>query len=246
MLFLLWALLFLAGACLILLLPALWGKQIYNSYRDSRPVNCPETHATVAVRFNALRAAITGLSGKPQLGLADCSRWPERAGCDQACIPDAERATPAPDTPAVRPLANRVAHLPVLVAAGAAWVLGMAWHSQYMFRSLWAKNIGLTDQQARALARQLTPHLLTVGCCLLASYGVGSLLARLGTPSLWRGIQISISLWLVIAAALLVTSPLNTGPDLLWIEGGYTILGALLIGAIVGSVPRRIFVKDSE
>jgi len=246
MLVLFWALLFLTAACLLMLMPAIWGKQIYNSYRDTRTVNCPETHALVAVRFNALRAAITGLSGRPKLSLADCSRWPERAGCDQACIPDAERATPQPETRPARPLANRVAHLPALVAAGAAWVLGMAWHSEYMFRSPWAKTVGLTDQQAHDLARQLMPHLLTVGCCLLFSYGIATLLAWQGKRSLWRGLQVSVSLWLVIAAGLLVTNPLKVGPDFLKIEGGYSALAALLIGAIVGGVPRRIFLKDEE
>ncbi len=81
MLLLFWLLLLLVGACLILLMPALWGKQIYNSYHDPRAVNCPETHAQVSVRFDALRAAITGLTGKPKLRLADCSRWPVHADC---------------------------------------------------------------------------------------------------------------------------------------------------------------------
>ena len=113
MLFLIWTLLFLTAACLILFMPALWGKHIYNNYRGTRTVNCPETHAPVSVRINALRAAITGLSGKPKVSLASCTRWPERAGCDQACIPDAERAIPEPKaTTAVRRASSRVAHLP--------------------------------------------------------------------------------------------------------------------------------------
>jgi hypothetical protein len=241
-----WVLLFLTAACLILFMPALWGKHVYNTYRDSRTVNCPETHAPVAVRFNAFRAAITGLTGKPRLSLADCSRWPERAGCDQACIPDAERAAPKPEIRAVVPAARRIAHLPALVAAGAAWVLGMAWHSEYMFRSEWAKTVGLTDQQAHDLARTWMPHLATVGACLLFSYGVAVLLAQLGTRSLWNGTWVSVSMWLVISAALLLTSPMNMSPDLRWIEGSYTFLGALLVGAIVGGAPRRILLKDDE
>lgn len=246
MLFLFWALLFLAAACLILLMPALWGKHIYNSYRDVRAVNCPETHSPVAVRFNAFRAAFTGLSGKPALRLADCTRWPERAGCDQACIPDAERAVPQPEPPLVTPLANRVAHLPALVAAAVAWVLGMAWHSEYMFRSPWAKAVGLTDQQAHDLARTWTPHLLTVGACLLFSYGIAVLLARLGKRSVWMGIQVSLAIWLVLYAVLILAKPINAGPDLRLIEGGYTILAAFLTGAIIGGVPRRVFLRDGK
>jgi len=246
MLPLFWVLLFLVAVFLILLMPALWGKRIYNAYRDSRAVNCPETHSSVAVRFNAFRAAFTGMSGKPKLALADCTRWPERAGCDQACIPDAVKAIPEHEIPPAVPLSKRIAHLPALVAAGAAWVLGMAWHSEYMFRSQWAKAVGFTDQQAHDLARTWMPHLLTVGACLLFSYGTAVLLMRLGRRSLWTGIEMSVAMWLVIIAVLVVVNPVKTTPDFRWIEGSYTILAAFLIGAIVGGVPRRVFLRDSE
>jgi Protein of unknown function (DUF1761) len=246
MLFLLWALLFLTAACLILFMPALWGKHIYNQYRGTRVVNCPETHAPVAVRFNALRAAITGLTSKPKLTLADCSRWPERAGCDQACIPDAERALPDAPAAAVHPVALRIAHLPALLAAAAAWLLGVVWHSEYVFRSPWAKSVGLTDQQAHDLARTWAPHLMTVAACLLFSYCVAFLLAWLGTRSVWRGLQISISMWLLIAAALLLANQWNFGRNFLWIEGGYTFLVAVLVGVIVGGVPRKLLLGDSD
>ena len=246
MLFLIWALLFLTATCLILFMPALWGKHIYNTYRGIRTVKCPETHAPVSVRFNALRAAITGLSGRPQLNLEACSRWPERAGCNQACIPEAERRRPDHEATAPRSRANGVAHLPALMAAGAVWVLGVVWHSEYMFRSQWASTVGLTDQEAHDLARTWTPHLLTVAACLLFCYWVAGLLAWLGSRSVWRGIQISCSLWLVMAGALLVVAQRNFDPAFLRIEGGYTFLAALLVGVIVGGVPQRVFLRDSD
>jgi hypothetical protein len=244
MLFLIWILLFLTAACLILFMPALWGKHIYNQYRGTRTVNCPETHAPVSVRFNALRAAITGLSAKPKLNLADCSRWPERGGCDQACIPDAERALP--DSPVASRATLRIPHLPALLSAAAAWLLGVVWHSEYLFRSQWAKTVGLTDQQAHDLARTWTPHLLTVAACLLFSYCVAILLALLGRRSVWRGLQVSLSMWVLIAAALLLANQWNFGPNFLWIEGGYTVLAAALVGTIVGGVPRRLLLGDLD
>jgi len=245
MLFLIWALLFLTAVCLILFMPALWGKHIYNTYRGNRTVNCPETHAPVTVRFNAWRAAITGLSGKPKVSLATCTRWPEKAACDQACIPDAERAIPESHAAAV-PVANRIAHLPALIAAGAAWVLGLVWHSEYVFRSVWAQTVGLTDQQAHDMARTWTPHLLTVAVCLLFSYCVAALLAWIGTRSVWRSLQVSVSLWLLVTGGWLALGRWDFGKNFLWIEGGYTILAALVVGVIVGGVPRGVFVPDSE
>ena len=99
MLLLLWVVLFVVGICLILLMPTVWGKQVFDTFRGNRGVNCPETRSPVVVRFDALRAAFTSLSGKPQLRLANCSRWPVRADCGQDCIPDAAKSAPiAADT----------------------------------------------------------------------------------------------------------------------------------------------------
>ena len=245
MLLLFWFLLFVVGACLVLLMPALWGKQIYNTYRGTRTVNCPETHSPVTVHFRALRAALTGLSGKPKLRLADCSRWPVHADCGQECIPDAEKSAPVAVLRPVLPLKNRICHLPVLIAAAAAWVLGMAWHSEYLFRPLWMNAMNLSDHDTRVLARMWTPHLLTVAACLLFAYAVGALVAWFGERTLFRGVQIALLLWVGVAA-IIVAARSEIVPQLLWIEGGYSFLGALLVGVIVGAVPRWVFVKDSE
>ncbi|MBZ5653815.1 MAG: DUF1761 domain-containing protein [Acidobacteriia bacterium] len=246
MLLLFWFVLFVVGGCLILLMPALWGKQIYNTYRGTRTATCPETHATVAVRFRALRAAFTGLSGKPTLRLAECSRWPVHADCGQECIPDAEKNAPIALVRAASPQTKRICHLPVFLAAAAAWVLGMAWHSEYLFRPLWMNATNLSDHDTRVVAEMWTPHLLTVAACLLFAYAVGALVAWFGRRTLFSGLQIALSLWLVVVAGIMLATRSNVTPQLMWIEGGYSFLGALLVGMIVGAVPRRVFVKDSE
>jgi len=239
--------LFLAGACLLLLLPALWGEQIYHTYREGRTVNCPETHAPVSVRFNALRAAWSSLAGgPPKLRLADCTRWPERADCGQECIPDAVRVKPASWMDHVPWRTRRVVHLPVLLAGAAAWVLGMAWHSQYLFRPRWAMALGLSGPDTLTLARMLAPHLLSAGACVLFAYGVAGLLRWLGSRTVTHGIEVAAALWLLMGAALMAATSSRVAPGLLWIEGGYTFLGALLIGAIVGGVPRWVIVGDPE
>jgi hypothetical protein len=239
-------LLLLVGVFLILLLPALWGEQTYRTYRDGRTVNCPETHAPVSVRFNALRAAWTSLLGPPKLRLAACTRWPERADCGQDCIPDARQAKPASFVDHVPWRTRRIVHLPVLLAGAAAWVLGMAWHSEYLFRPRWMTALGLSDPQTRALARTMAPHLLSVGACMLFAYGVAGLLRWLGSRTLAHGIEVSTALWLAIFAVLMAVTSSQVAPEVLWIEGGYTFLGALLIGAIVGGVPRWVILGDPE
>jgi len=224
--------------------PALWGKQIYNTYHAPRSVNCPETHAPVSVRFDAFRAAITGLVGPPKLRLADCSRWPVHADCGQGCIPDAVKSTPAEEPHADR--TKSIALLPVLIGAAVAWAIGMAWHSQFVFRANWASALGLTNQQVLDLADRRTPHLITVGACLLYAYCIAWLMNWLGRRSLFLGIRVGLGLWFLFAAVILVASRTRIPHDLMWIEGIYTLLAALLIGAITGGLPRRVFLKDPE
>jgi len=51
-------------------------------HRGLRVVTCPETSDGAAVSLDAPFAA----SWDGVLRLSACSRWPERAGCDQACL----------------------------------------------------------------------------------------------------------------------------------------------------------------
>jgi hypothetical protein len=90
------------------------------------------------------------------------------------------------------------------------------------------------------------PHLLTVAACLLFAYAVGALLAWLGKRTLASGVGMAFSLWLVAVGAIMLATRSEVPPGLMWIEGGFTFLGALLVGVIVGGLPRRVFVKDSE
>jgi len=246
MLLLFWFLLFLVGACVVLLMPALWSRQIYGVYRGPRTVNCPETHAPVLVRFDALRAAITGLSGPPRLRLTDCSRWPQRSDCGQECIPEAVQNKPVQNTVVGRKTGNQIPHLPVLIAAAAAWIFGMVWHSEYVFRFRWMAALDLSDRRARDLAEMWVPHLLTVAACVAFAYLVALLLAWLRARTLLLGIRVAVSLWLIIAAGVMVATRSSLPKELIWIEGPYTLLGAVLVGAIVGGVPRRVFLRDSE
>jgi hypothetical protein len=55
-------------------------------YRGKRLATCPETNRPVVVEVAALAAAATAPFGLPRLRLKSCSRWPERANCDQPCM----------------------------------------------------------------------------------------------------------------------------------------------------------------
>jgi hypothetical protein len=50
-------------------------------YRGTSVITCPETLQHAAVEVDTLHAAMAD-----ELRLRACSRWPEKAGCDQACL----------------------------------------------------------------------------------------------------------------------------------------------------------------
>jgi hypothetical protein len=236
-----WLLFFLVGICLFVLLLLPWAIRIYGYCRDGRAVTCPETRQQVAVRFHALQATVARLTGRPALGLADCTRWPMRANCGQECIPQALGTVPYTKGEVELPKTKRIYHLPVLAAAFIAWVLGALWHSQYLFRTRWMEAVGLSPSDLRQIVKWWTPHLLSVAGCLLFAYGVAWVLALRQREGARQGILTSISLWVAVAAASLAVTGLTGVPgDLLRIEATYTFLASVLVGAIVGGLSGKL------
>ena len=245
MLLFFWFLAVLFGSALMVLLPALWGREIHHQYSGPRPVTCPETHQQVGVTIDAVHAATTGLRGAPQFRLADCTRWPERIKCGQDCLPAALRSEPYTRGEVRPPRRGPIYHLPVLLAAFAAWYVGMVWHSHYLFRARWMAALGLTPAQLKQMVLWYSPHLLTVAACLLFAYGVAWLQTWLSRKGVWPGILSSILLW---AAVLVVTLPstLVLPHDLLLIEAGYTLVATLVVGAIIGGLSGRLTLTALE
>ncbi len=236
-----WLVLVVVGSFLLLVMLGLWGRSIYKLYRGGRAVVCPETHQQVGVRFDALRAAATELSGRPVFRLADCTRWPQRADCGQDCIPQALEAPTYTTGEAELPKTKKIYHLPVLLAAFAAWVLGALWHSQYLLRPSWTQSLGLSPADLHRIVRWWTPHLLSVAACLLFAYGTAWLITWRGLQGAGRGIIASLSLWLAVAAAsLLATGWTGLPRDLLRIEAAYTFLASAMAGAIIGGLSGKL------
>lgn len=86
-------------AAVVLLAMAVLFIGLYVHYRGKRLVTCPETNAPVGAEINAALAAGTWMVTQPRFVITACSRWPERAGCDQACAPQVEAS---PDETLVR------------------------------------------------------------------------------------------------------------------------------------------------
>ena len=129
--------------------------------------------------------------------------------------------------------------LAVLVAAIVHFCLGMFWYSPYLFGNQWLNAIGKTQQQT-----QQTPMLMPIVASfiyyLLMAYVLAWVIVRSGEQSAKRGVAVAFVMWF---AFVVTTSGIQYGfegrPGALYVINlGYTLIGMLLMGAIVGGWKR--------
>ena len=77
------ALVLLALSAMFVAWRLLWA---YGAYEGLHVCACPADGRPALVRLRAWRAALNTLRGGSMLRVAECSRWPARAGCSQACV----------------------------------------------------------------------------------------------------------------------------------------------------------------
>ena len=226
----------LAAAAVILLPLALWRHEIYRRFSGSRLVSCPENQQPGVVSIDARRAVETGIDGCPDLRLCECTRWPERANCDQGCLHQAVQAGPyAPVEAKAR--TKQIYHLPIVLATFIAWYLGAIWHSPFAFRTRWLDAIGLDHTQVKQIVGLYL--LLSLVVCLLFAYGVAWLLAVCHRKGVLQGVLMSALLCgAVIAMGSYGIARLPH--DFLVIEAGYIALTTFTVGAIVGGLYDRL------
>jgi hypothetical protein len=86
---------FIAGAAILLGLLVAFGRvfvRAYVKFRGDRVITCPENQRPAGVNVDAGHVLFTTLTGKPDLRLKSCSRWPERQDCGQECLRQIEAA----------------------------------------------------------------------------------------------------------------------------------------------------------
>jgi hypothetical protein len=242
MLILFWLLFWLVASFLILLPLILWRHEIYRQYSGSRLVSCPENQRPGVVSIDARHAVSTGIDGRPDVRLCDCSRWPERANCDQACLSQAIHAGPYTPVEA-KVKTKQIYHLPIILAAFAAWYLGAIWHSQFLFRTRWLNATGLDPAEVKQIVGLYL--LLSLGVCLLFAYGVAWLLAVSHLKGVLHGVLISIVFCGTVIAAGLYGIP-RLPHDFLVIETGYVVLTTLTVGAIVGGLYDKLVMRPQS
>lgn len=242
MLIFIWLVLFLVVISFLLLVPASGRRWIYERYSGSRPVECPENQQYAVVHIDLKHAAATVIDGTPDLRLSECSRWPERAQCNQDCLSEAIHAEPYKQGE-VKARKKQIYHLPILLAAFVAWYAGIIWHSHYMFRAQWMRAVGLTQAQVKEIVWWLSPHILTAAICLLFAYGVAWLLAVSHRKGVLHGVLMSV----LLCGAVIATSWYGIARmphDLFVIEAGYIVLATFTVGAIVGGLYDKLVLRE--
>lgn len=240
MVLIIWLVLFLVIVFFFFLLLAFGRQAIIRYYSGSRPVACPKDQRSAVVGIDVQRAAASAVDGTPDLHISECTCWPERASCNQECLSQAVNAKPFNEVE-VRGR-KQIYHLPVLLAAFAAWYIGMLWHSHYLFRAEWIKGVGLTQTEVKEMVWWLSPHLLTAAVALLFSYGVAWLLAISHRNGVLPGVLMSVLLsGAVIAASWFGFARLPH--DLFVIEAGYIAVSTLVVGAIIGGLGGKLMLR---
>ena len=79
-------------AAIFILVRMIRATGLYVKLLGKRVVTCPETKKPAAVDVDAGHAARGALFSEAHLRLSDCSRWPEREDCGQACLSQIEAA----------------------------------------------------------------------------------------------------------------------------------------------------------
>jgi hypothetical protein len=67
----------------------------WRRWRGTRVITCPENQKPAAVDVDLGYALAGAVVGHPELRLRDCSRWPEKQHCGQACLAQVEEAPEA-------------------------------------------------------------------------------------------------------------------------------------------------------
>jgi len=80
---------YLLAAAALIIVAYVVGTALARRYRrfdGEMTLTCPENHERVVVALKPARALAGEIAGIDDLTLRACTRWPERAGCDEGCL----------------------------------------------------------------------------------------------------------------------------------------------------------------
>lgn len=123
----------------------------------------------------------------------------------------------------------------ILIAAVAFLLIGFAWYSPWLFGPAWKKLAGF-DGKRPYQRRKLAP-LWSFLLCLLTSYVLAFFIVFLGVTTVSDGMFVGFLSWLGFVLTTLLSAVVwsRKPAKLFLIDGGYRLLGFLVMGGILGA-----------
>jgi hypothetical protein len=126
-----------------------------------------------------------------------------------------------------------VNYLAVVIAALAAFGLGMVWHS-VLFKA-WRRALANTAEvEGRNF---VVPFLITFLALLLMAWMLAGLMGHLAQLNVRGGVMTAFFVWAGFVITVMAVSHAFTGakPMLTVIDGAYWLLALLIMGAVIGA-----------
>ncbi len=123
----------------------------------------------------------------------------------------------------------------ILIAGVVNFLIGIAWYSPWLFGPAWKKLAGF-DGSHPYKRRKLAP-LWAFGLSLLTAYILGFFIVFLGVTTVSDGMFVGFLAWLGFISTTLLSAVIWSHKSFKFflIDGGYRLLGALVMGGILGA-----------
>ena len=126
----------------------------------------------------------------------------------------------------------------VLLAAVAAFALGLLWYSPVLFSSVWMKVHGFTEDRIRDFRRSSSrAYTVIVVCYLVMALMFALLVSYTGVTTVLGGIWLGFVVWLGFAFTIGLAGSIFSEKTVsaFLIDASYQLAYLLLMGAILGS-----------
>ena len=124
--------------------------------------------------------------------------------------------------------------LSVVAAAAAAWIFGAIWYG--FIGKQWMEASGLTEETIDR--KDPVPYVVSFVCALLVAGMMRHILASTGGHTGFSGMLTGLGLGLFVAAPWIATNVMfsQRSRSLIWMDGGYPVVGCALMGLILTSL----------
>ena len=125
-------------------------------------------------------------------------------------------------------------------------LLGYPWFS--MFRDTWFYGGGLTVEQLQQGPSLTIAFCIAIVSSLVTAFVLSLILEHTGDVTAFRGIKLAILLWIGFVAAILGSQYTFEARTLGYfaVTAGYPLVGLVIMGAVIGSWPRKTINETSE